>query len=230
MDDPFEKIEKVKKVTNAGKAIDIPEVIQDVTRLSPNKEHFDDLLKQAQNKPEKVSMEEIDPAKRGSLLDQVRETGSRTDKPTVITPAELVAQTEQASNRIEGLKMALQEPGAQVRESAVPLLQNKLTHIDENIRVALNKAGVEQRVESFKTAPSTNPVMRFLGFLTDGQYQLNTLSTEVEKWHLNKVEITPATMLALQIKVGYITQELEFFSSLLNKALESTKTIMNVQV
>ena len=72
--------------------------------------------------------------------------------------------------------------------------------------------------------------MRFLGFLTDGQHQLNTLATQVENWHLNKVEITPATMLSLQIKVGYLTQELEFFSSLLNKSLESTKTIMNVQV
>jgi hypothetical protein len=228
MDDPFDKIEKVKKVTSAGKAIDIPEVIQEVARQAPNKEHFDDLLKQTQQRPEKIALE--DTPKQNSLMDEVRAQGTRTDKPTVVTPTELVAQTEQAVNKLEGLKMALQEPGAQLRPSTVPLLQNKLIHIDENIKVALNKAGVEHKIQTAAAVPSNNPIMRFLGFLTDGQYQLNTLSTEVEKWHLNKVEITPATMLSLQIKVGYITQELEFFSSLLNKALESTKTIMNVQV
>jgi hypothetical protein len=37
-------------------------------------------------------------------------------------------------------------------------------------------------------------------------------------------------MLRIQLKVGYITQEVEFFTAVLNKALESTKTIMNVQV
>ena len=234
-DDPFDKIEKVKKVSGAGKALDMPQVIEEVTRLSPNKDHFEELLKQPQNKPEKITLEHLDPAKNNSLMDEVRASGTRTDKPTVITPAELIAQTEQVVNKLENLKGTLQQPGAELRQSAVPLLQNKLTHINENIKVALNKAGVEHHIEDTKVTraagvPSTNPIMRFLGFMTDGQYQLNSLSTEVEKWHLNKVEITPATMLSLQIKVGYITQELEFFSSLLNKALESTKTIMNVQV
>jgi len=43
-------------------------------------------------------------------------------------------------------------------------------------------------------------------------------------------QLSPATMLLIQIKVGYIQQEIELFTSMLNKALESTKTIMNVQV
>jgi hypothetical protein len=46
----------------------------------------------------------------------------------------------------------------------------------------------------------------------------------------NGKQFTAADMLAMQIKVGYVQQEIEFFTSLLNKALESTKTIMNVQV
>jgi hypothetical protein len=47
---------------------------------------------------------------------------------------------------------------------------------------------------------------------------------------LQKDQISPASMLAIQIKVGFISQELDFFTGILNKALESTKTIMNVQV
>jgi hypothetical protein len=48
--------------------------------------------------------------------------------------------------------------------------------------------------------------------------------------HLNNKEITPANMLRIQMKVSYMQQEIEFFTAVLNKALESTKTIMNVQV
>jgi len=226
--DTFEKIEKVKKVTKAAaKGVELPLPAEELARVAPNKEQFDNLLKQAKN--EKVTLEKNDPSRR-SLLDEVRDMGTRNDKPTVITPTELVAQAEQAANKMGEMKNALQQPGATLRDSAVPLLRNKISHIDENIKIALNKAGVEVKGATPVAPPSDNPVMRFLGFLTDGQYQLGTLATEVDKWHLNKVDINPATMLSLQIKVGFITQEIEFFSSLLNKALESTKTIMNVQV
>jgi hypothetical protein len=117
----------------------------------------------------------------------------------------------------------------ELKGSVQNLLRNKLSHIDENLKIALHRAGVEyvppQKVEAPK-----NPIERFLGFLTDGQHQLNTLANDVNLMHLNRKEITPASMLAVQIKVGFIQQELEFFAALLNKALESTKTIMNVQV
>ena len=222
-----DKIEKVKKISKAEQKVVTPEVAEELQRVAPNKDHFDDLMRH--KKPEKVGLEKVDPSRGSSLVDEVQASGSKIDKPTVVTPTELIAQTEQAVTKMEGLKTKLQQPGAELRESAVPLLQNKLTHIDENIKVALNKAGVEHKPVA-PVEPSNNPIMRFLGFLTDGQYQLNTLASQVESWHLNGKEITPAAMLSLQIKVGYISQELEFFSSLLNKTLESTKTIMNVQV
>lgn len=223
-----DKVEKVKKVSKAEQKAAMPEVAEELQRIGPNKDHFDDLMKQT--KSEKVSLDKVDPSRRGSsLIDEVQASGSKIDKPTVVTPTELIAQTEQAVTKMEGLKAKLQQPGTELRSSTVPLLQNKLTHIDENIKVALNKAGVEHKAAA-PIEPSNNPIMRFMGFLTDGQYQLNTLASQVEKWHLNGKEISPATMLSLQIKVGYISQELEFFSSLLNKTLESTKTIMNVQV
>lgn len=222
-----DKIEKIKKISKATKGVELPMPAEELARVAPNKEHFDDLLKQ--NKPEKIVLDKQEGTPRNSLMDEVREVGSRNDKPTVVTPAELIAKTEQVTHRMGELKARLEQPGIQVKESAVPLLNNKLSHIDENIKIALKKTGTETAPMS-PVAPSDNPIMRFLGFLTHGQYQLNTLAMEVEKWHLNGKEITPAAMLSLQIKVGYITQELEFFSSLLNKALESTKTIMNVQV
>ncbi len=131
---------------------------------------------------------------------------------------------------MDEIKGTLKAPDAQVKDSLVPLLDSKLTHIDENLNAALARTGSEYTPAAAPIAPSQNPITRFLGFLTDGQYKLQTIAMDVERMHLNKEDINPATMLAIQIKVGYITQELEFFTGLLNKALESTKTIMNVQV
>jgi hypothetical protein len=148
-----------------------------------------------------------------------------------VSPEHLVAQTQEVIAKIEEIKEKLNSPNLELKGSVQNLLKNKLSHIDENLRITLSKAGVEySSVVPGATAVPENPIERFLGFLTDGQHRLKMLGTEVESWHLNKTDINPATMLAMQVKVGFMTQELEFFSALLNKALESTKTIMNVQV
>jgi hypothetical protein len=97
------------------------------------------------------------------------------------------------------------------------------------LRIALTKAGVEY-TPAEKVSPTENPIVKFVGYLTHAQYQLQHLGDTIEQLQLTQKELTPANMLAIQIKVGYVQQEIEFFTSLLNKALESTKTIMNVQV
>lgn len=232
-----DKIEKLKKVEKAAsKPIPQMEELDELKRMPPNKEKFDNLM--VSNNPKDLKVAEnqkIDPTtKRNSLLDEVRNSSNKTENQKV-TPSELIAQTEEAINKITDLKTGLQTPGLEIKPSVSTLMRNKLEHVDTNIRIALSKAGVETKELAHPGltpvgAPSQNPLSRFLGLLTDGQYKLQTLATEVDRWHLNKQEINPATMLAVQIKVNYITQELEFFSSLLNKALESTKTIMNVQV
>jgi len=43
-------------------------------------------------------------------------------------------------------------------------------------------------------------------------------------------KLTAGRLLAVQVKLSFVQQELEFFTNVLNKALESTKTIMNIQV
>jgi hypothetical protein len=69
-----------------------------------------------------------------------------------------------------------------------------------------------------------------LGLLTHGQTQLDTLTKDIGIMRQQQGEINPADMLLIQIKVTHIQQEIELFTSILNKALESTKTVMNVQV
>lgn len=77
---------------------------------------------------------------------------------------------------------------------------------------------------------SQNVINRFLGLLTDSQDKLEKLTADIKSVDNGKQPFSPATMLVLQMKVGQMQQEIEFFTTVLNKALESTKTIMNVQV
>lgn len=225
----LDKIEKISKVKNAATP-DLKPIseAQEVARLSPNKERFDSLLGHQQ--VEKVAKnEKLDPSKT-SLMDEVRNLNQKVDKFSKVSPKELVAQADEVIHRIETIKRTLASPQLELNTSTHTLLQNKLSHIDENLRVALSKAGLEYTPSANFENKTVNPIERFLGFLTNGQTQLASLSTEIETMHLNNKELSPANMLRIQMKVGYITQEIEFFTAVLNKALDSTKTIMNVQV
>ena len=228
-----DKIDKIDKIKNASKLADGGvDQIQNIDRLPPNKDHFDSLVGNAnEQKPAKTAVSaEIEQAPKSSLLDEVRSLNQRVDGFTKINPKELVAQADKVVKQIESIKTKLVTPELDLKPSTQTLLQNKLSHIDENLRVALSKAGLEYNPNSHLENKAVNPIERFLGFLTNGQQQLASLGNEVTQMHLNGQEITPANMLRIQMKVGYISQEIEFFSAVLNKALDSTKTIMNVQV
>lgn len=229
----FEKIEEVKKIDKKAKAQANAAIDDAATeRMPPNKDKFDSLV----NKTEKIEKTEalvqdnrrIDTGKT-SLMDEVRNLDRKVNDVHNITPDKLVVQAQDVVAKIDEIKGKLNSPNLELKGSVQNLLRNKLSHIDENLKIALQKAGVEYHPPQKVDTPK-NPVERFLGFLTDGQHQLNTLANDVNLMHLNRKEISPASMLAVQIKVGFIQQELEFFAALLNKALESTKTIMNVQV
>lgn len=228
---PIEKIEEVKKVAKKAKAAEIPHDLNEAAmeRMPPNKDKFDTLVtKVEKTEPAVLENRRVDTQKT-SLMDEVRSLDRKVNNVHNITPDKLVAQAQDVVAKIDEIKGKLSSPDLELKGSVQNLLRNKLSHIDENLKIALQKAGVEYQQPQKVQAP-TNPIDRFLGFLTDGQHQLNTLANDVNLMHLNRKEITPASMLAVQIKVGFVQQELEFFAALLNKALESTKTIMNVQV
>lgn len=229
-----DKIEKIEKVTDAARTADggIDEV-RDIDRLPPNKDHFDSLVNNntgEQKSTRNIVSEKVEPVTKSSLMDEVRNLNLKVDRFSKVNPKVLVAQADEVVKQIETIKNKLKTPDLELKPTTQTLLQNKLSHIDENLRVALSKAGVEYNPNTHLENKTVNPIERFLGFLTNGQQQLASLGNEINQMHLNDKEISPANMLRIQMKVGYITQEVEFFTAVLNKALESTKTIMNVQV
>lgn len=229
-----DKIEKIEKLSKSARAADggIDEV-RDADRLPPNKEHFDSLVNTPNEQKSQRSVNtdgRVEPVTKSSLMDEVRNLNIRVDRFSTVNAKDLVAQADQVVKQIETIKGKLATPELELKPATQTLLQNKLSHIDENLRVALSKAGLEYNPSSHLENKTVNPVERFLGFLTNGQNQLASLGNEINTMHLTNKEISPANLLRIQMKVGYITQEIEFFTAVLNKALESTKTIMNVQV
>src|SRR5262245_55063059 len=126
----LEKIEKVKKITRSTKLSENLVAEEQLKRIGPNKEQFDKLMA---DKPDKIKPDlKLEPSRK-SPIEELRDISSSSIKTTRVTPPELIAQTQEARNKMEEIKGTLRTPDVQVKESLVPLLDSKLTHINEGI-------------------------------------------------------------------------------------------------
>ena len=282
-----DKIESIQKVGEAGgtKSAGFQE---DVERVAPNKEHFQNLINSTsplqknafervieQNVHETTQITEKNPIfseqslssqKSGSATDQENKRGkqdqedeiesiSRSSKSSssieasqvagelnklnadigniskASNPAEIKSQAQNIVNQMDKIKGKLSQV-QDIKPSYQTLLRNRLTHIDDNLKIALSKAGVEHPSTVAKTGPESrvNPVTKFIDAISESQVQLENIYKTIEQKAMSGEPLSPATMLTLQLKMGYIQHQVELFSNLLNKALEGTKTIMNIQV
>jgi hypothetical protein len=225
---PEQFIEKIEAVGSGGGVSSSMSgfVAEPETRVAPNKEHFDSLYTKAAEND--VPVRKVPETERISLMDEISNVNKQVNAMKIAPTDQIVAQIDEAVGRIRTLRTQLEAPGAVVKAEWQSTLRNKLTHIDETLRVTLNRAGLEYREPEIVTAPA-NPIERFLGFLENGQKQLESLGSEVTRIQ-GLPSMSPQEMLGMQYNVNLVQQQLELFTSLLNKALESTKTVMNTQV
>jgi len=227
---PEDKVEKISSVSSSDK-----KAVDEISHDSPDalievkKEHFDTLMTQERKQPFIAPASSVDASRKPSLMEEISNFNNKVDTASRSDPKNIAVQATELVAQMDELKNKLSTPNLEIKGSVQNLLQSKLTHIDESLKIALNKAGVEYVAPVAQKNLST-PIERFLGFLTSAQAGLEGLGNDVERMSLVKGQISPADMLAVQVKVGYIQNEIEFFTALLNKALESTKTIMNIQV
>ena len=146
---------------------------------------------------------------------------------------EIQRQSQETIEKMEQSKSQLlqaNQANVEIKPSYQKLLKNHLTHIDDNIRIASSKVGVEVPNVSVEAGgKASNPVERFLSMLTTSQSRMKNLQQSVSQMAAAG-KMGPGQLLAMQMKSNLISQEMELFSSLLGKALEGFKTIMNVQV
>lgn len=224
---PEQIVEKVEGVSEKPKAsAGDYENFEPEARMAPNKEHFDNLL--TPPVADTADVRKVQTAKN-SMIEEVANVSRMADQAQRSTPKDLIVQAQEVMGKIDQLKQKLNAPNVELKSSVQQELKNKLSHIDDNLRVAMSRTGLEY------TPPPTpqkseNVINRFLGLLTDSQDKLQNLTLDIQRMDTTNKPFTPATMLVLQMKVGMMQQEIEFFTTVLNKALESTKTIMNVQV
>jgi len=169
------------------------------------------------------------PSVTTSLMDEVSKLNKNVSTISSLPAEGIKRQAQEVIAQLEKVKTQLSQTQAEIKPSYQTLLRNRLAHIDDNLKIALNKAGLEYTFPAAPREVGSNAIHNFLGLLTNSQNQLANLHGAIDQFNVSGL-ITPANMLAIQIKMSYIQQQIELFTSLLNKALESTKTIMNVQV
>jgi hypothetical protein len=228
----IEAIEKIDGPSSKSKVGGI-DPAEELERVAPNKEQFDALL--AQQTPQQAPVPVPELSKQGvHLIHQIEGVNGQLSSWVGKTPEEMRQKAQDLLAQVGDIKEKLQTPGLQVDSGMQTLMQNKLSHVDDKLRLVVEKMGAEYApLETADMATGKTlrtPIERFLGMITKSETQLSSIYEHVSIMGANRDTINPADILALQVKMGFVQQEMEFFTSVLNKALESTKTLMNVQV
>jgi len=158
------------------------------------------------------------------------------------TPSKVTPTPKQLESQAADLRRQMNRPRAVLIDTVenqpavlsnlnpndVNTLSGHIEHVDRELQdVSQLTTGVEVGSSIPK---EKSPGVRFLNFLTESDKKLGTIVDEISNLQKSPNRLTPSTLLAVQVKLGFIQTEMEFFTATLNKALESTKTLMNVQI
>lgn len=228
----IEKIDKIKKVSERIESLTIDKPSSADTTMM--KERFEALLNQEGKQVNSTEQATKETAVQ-SPIDSYQKDHTSVQPTQAATPESVQSQVQRTANRLEEVKLRVQATeNTELHPSMTGMLKKKLLHIDSSIESALAKAKAKES-DPLGTADrpvvdnALNPIHRFVGLLTHGQHNLSAIEYHMESLQNNN-ELNPVQLMSVQLKVARVQQEIELFTSLLNKALESTKTIMNIQV
>jgi hypothetical protein len=228
----FEPIEQIAKVAKVSRSIDQVEAVgqQQLGKEAPDQSQFAQLMAEKSQEMQRTRVETDPSIKRPNPIETAQETQRTQIHYKDDAFQGLIAESRDNMRRLGDLHDRLKTANVELSRPIRSSMQRSLIHIDENLKIALSRVGVDYSPPANQAPGLVAPVQKFLGYLSNSQTQLESLSNQLTTIHTSEAAITPALMLGLQLKMGVITQQVEFFASLLNKALESTKTVMNVQV
>lgn len=182
---------------------------------------------------EVVSSKEVQKVSAPSPMEMAQQVDKRhRDQPPVKSLEELTSEGKETLKKLIEAKRTLEtNPNIQFTKPQQLEGTRNLIHVDESLRIALSKVGADKYVTK-PVAPTdlSSPVHKFLSYLSNSQYQFEHLNDQIDFLSSSGTNISLANMMALQMKMGIITNQIDFFTGLLSKALEATKTIMNIQV
>ena len=222
-----EFIGEVKKIGGGAPTHHVEEPISIAGKA--DKAQFDAALEQKKT-PQQIDQIGQKESDTKTIYD-VSQASGRIDPTHKASLDEIKTQIDKTLTDIKGIKNDLETPNLDLHiRPYKQQLRNKLTHIDENLQIALSKSGVEPIEEAERASAKIKPIEQFVGRLSHIEYQMEDMGNYLSYMASAGLEMSPANTLAMQIKVTHIGQEVEFFSSLLKQVIESAKTIMNIQV
>lgn len=203
---------------------------------SPEKVKFDQALDQANpTKTElqlrNIKLEEAEKAapQKPSIIDIARGEKLVAQAPSMESLAQTSTQLKQGFQAPQAYLISLQDKNIEIPKEFAKDMDARIQHMDAALMDSQKLAsGVE--VTSAIDPSASSPTLRFLHFLTDADKRLGSIVGDINTYTAAGKKMTPEKLLAVQIKLNYVQQELEFFTNILNRAVESVKTLMNVQI
>ncbi len=141
----------------------------------------------------------------------------------------LTNQINSAQSTMGDLNKQLNYPDLKLKSSQKYLLKNKLTDVNSQLRAANGKMGAQIPPEPVATK-FHGPLGKFLGYLSDGQAQLESAKNQLQSLKDKGQQLTPGDFLLVQVKMNKAQQELDFSSVLLSNAVQDFKMLMQVQI
>ncbi len=226
---PPKKIEAIEGLDVQRQKVQLDSHVDSVSASEANlKVKFDEALEKISNRSQNVAaIAEVETTKKPSLLD-IAATKEAQKTPSVQSIQNQAADLRSAFERPRAILMESNQAGIKLPESDILTLNGHIDHADQSLRSALSTV---KGVEIGSLVPQDKPPMvKFLQFLTDGDHRVSTMMDDITKLTQNGRQMSPQILLAVQLKIGFVQQELEFFTNVMNKSIESIKTTMNVQI
>lgn len=138
-------------------------------------------------------------------------------------------QVASAQSTLGDMSTHLSTPGLKLSRSQQYLLKNKFSEATSRLQSANQKLGAET-VPAPKFTPGMNPVEKFLGYITNGQAQMQAARQKIQALNDSGQNIAPGQLLLVQTDMAQAQKLLEYSSVLLSNAVSAFKSLMNIQL
>lgn len=208
--------------------------------MEPDKKAFDQLMKQNQQAPQAVDpnrarlpapMQEASRIGGVLRIEDAKQLGAVLDR----------FKKSQADRWNEMKRLLEQNPNVQLSPNVTRHLEMKMDSINNQFGRLSKDLGVPaadangnvdfQKSLDVTTETLSKPLETFFNFVARGERQLYGLQNDIDAiFSKGDALVNPGVMLKLQLKMTHVSQQLELFTSILNKGLESSKTVFNTQI
>ena len=140
----------------------------------------------------------------------------------------LLGQAQATRDTLGTVEQQLNTPNLKFKRSQSHLIRNKLTDANDYLRSATDKLGADSPEP--RSSAGMSMLGKLLAYVGTGQDQLNVIQQQLHKLSSSGASVNGPDMLVLQIKLSQAQQEVEYSATLVNKMIDSLKTLFSVQL